>query len=236
MTDDTMTTETATEATGPAATDVAVADAAAMPQRWADRANHGQTNGDRYFAPFITPLLSVGGIIFFVLNLSRVFIAGTEQITLIVASVVTLAVLASASALSAAPKMRAHTLAVYGAVGMAIIMFSGFVAVGHAKEKKEATVKQCVDVAATLNINGTSDNHWDPKDYKAKAGCIKIAMSGPAHTFEFTSANAPVGFPSLKGAEAAEKRTFAVTLAAGTYDFHCTVSGHEAMKGTIVVS
>ena len=207
---------------------------AASPQPWHARNNHGQTNSDRYFMPFLTPLLSVGGILFFVLNLSRVFISGTKTITIVSAAVVTIGILIAASALANAPKMRSQSLAVFGAVGLVVIMFGGLISVGHAAEKKEKTEVACTPALVSLSIVGTGSNQWANPAYDAKAGCVQIVMSGAAHTFEFTSPNAPK-FPLLKGVSAESQRTFAADFVAGEYEFHCTIPGHETMKAKLVV-
>ena len=240
MTDDTMTTtdeSLETSATpSNASTEVEVEVLTdATPQRWHEQTTGGQTFGDRYFMPFLTPLLSVLGILFVVLNLSRVFLAGTKTITIVVASVVTVTILMAAAALSHASKMRSHTLAVFGVVAMAAVMFGGLIAVGHAKEKKEAGEAACTPVAAPLSVVGTGSNEWQNPVYTAKAGCVEIVMSGPAHTFEFLSATAPK-FPLLKGASDAAGRTSAAVFVPGEYQFHCTITGHEAMKAKLVIT
>lgn len=234
MTEENMTTDIeATEATTESAIE-SVPSTEAAPTSWLQRDNHGQTNADRYLIPFITPLLAVGGIIFFVLNLSRVFLAGGKTMTIIMASIVTIGILVAASALANAPKMRSQSLAVFAGVGLSVVMLAGWVSVGHAAGEKEEAEVACTPTVDSLTVVGTGSNTWQKPVYEAKEGCVQIAMTGAAHTLAFTSANAPK-FPLLNGAGSEEQRVFATEFVPGEYEFHCTITGHENMKAKLVV-
>ncbi len=212
------------------------------PKKWHERSTGGQTYFDRYFMPLLTPLVAVLGILFFVLNFSRVLLAGKTTIAIIAASVLTVAILAGAAALANAPKMRPQSLAVFTAVALMIISGAGLISVGHAKEKKE-TVKPCEPIApkqaTVLPIVVTGAIALDPA-FAATAGCVDIQYSGPdgAHTLEFIDGPGgvtPTG-PVLKsGSKGSAGNSWAFELLPGVYKVHCTIAGHEAMKATITV-
>ena len=202
--------------------------------KWHARNNHGQTNFDRYVVPLLVPLTSVVGIIFFVVNISRALLAGTHTIALVVASVITLAILVAAAGLAAASKMRSQTITIFSCVSMVIVMGFGLISVGHAQEKKEAEAVACEPVTSKLGIVTTAALKFD-SEYAAEAGCVEILYSGPVglHNLTFTSENKPPGPVLLSGT--AGKDEFAYMLEAGEYTVKCTVPGHEAMVAAIVV-
>ena len=234
-----MTNESSTITDDAAESDAATAHevvAAAEPSavKWHARNNHGQTNFDRYFVPLLVPLTSVVGIIFFVVNVSRALISGTPTIALVVASVITVAILVAASCLAAASKMRSQTITVFSCVSMMIVMGIGLISVGHAQEKKEAAAVACDPATSKLSIVTTGALKFD-SEYAAEAGCVDILYSGPVglHNLTFTSENKPPGPVLLSGT--AGKDEFAYMLEAGEYTVKCTVPGHEAMVAAIVV-
>ncbi len=238
MTEDTTITTQAEPAEAPdAAHEVVAADAGAPVERvkWHARNNAGQTNFDRYLAPLLTPLIAVAIIIFYVLNLSRVLLSGKSTIAIIVAVVVTVAILSASSGLSNAPRMRSQSLAVFAAVSLVVLMFAGFVSVGHAQEKKEAAAVACTPIARHLKIPVTNAIKLQPA-FTVKGGCVEIDYTGPDgfHTLEFIGQTVPAG-PLLKSGSGPDSK-FAFMLAPGTYKVHCTVSGHEAMVSTITVT
>ena len=228
MTDDTMTTTESTD-TAPAG------DAAASPQkrRWASRTTGGQTYLDRYVMPLLTPVIAVAVIIFFVTNISRLLLASHGRIAITVASIVAVTILGGSAALAAAPKMRAQSLAVFAGVAVLAVMFTGFLTVGHAQERKEAVAEACKPVAATVAVVPLASIKLDKSSYSAKAGCVEITYDGaPGHTLAFVG-----GGPTTPLLESNKQNAdrFSWTLTPGTYHIHCTVTGHEAMQADLVV-
>jgi len=129
-------------------TETAIEDAAAAPAK-RPRTTGGQTYVDRYLSPLVIPIISVGVILFYVLNLSRALISGTETLAVVVGGVVTAAILFGAASLSAAPRMRSHTLAITVAVALTSLLFTGWITVGSSQEKKGAEAVACDPVTAS---------------------------------------------------------------------------------------
>ncbi len=207
---------------------------APAPVKWLARNNYGQTNFDRYVAPLLIPLTAVAVIVFFVVNLSRALLAGSHTISLIVASVVTIAILVAATALSAATNMRSHTITIFSCVGLLMVIGIGWISVGHAQEAKEEAAVACEPVTGELVVATTTALKFDP-EYTAEVGCVNILLTGPPslHNLTFVGEKKPKGPVLLSSAPG--KDEFAFTLEAGEYEIKCTVAGHEAMVAALVV-
>ena len=89
------------------------------------------------------------------------------------------------------------------------------------------------EAAAAGDITLTAESaDWEPATLTAAAGTVAIHVQNQdpiRHTFAIEALDVEVEVP------AATDRRVEFTAAAGTYEFICTVPGHEAMIGTIVV-
>jgi hypothetical protein len=218
------------------------------------RTTHGQTLFDRFISPVLLPLGAVALIIFVVLNLSRVLLAGTGGgahggeggegaaeapghpiLPLVVAATLTVLILVFASSFAAAKKMRTHTIAVFSVVVLGAIVFAGWLSVGDAQEKvaEESTVP-CEEATAELQVIGSNSLKFDKKAYSVPAGCLKMAFGGDGgHTLVFQEPP-PAPFPKFAGpGEEAQYE-----IAAGEYVLYCDVSGHRqgGMEATLTVT
>src|SRR5205809_3538368 len=61
---------------------------------------------DRLLLPIALPLLSMVAVFLYVVNLSRVFLASGENTSVLVGTIVTVAILAGGAAISASPRLR----------------------------------------------------------------------------------------------------------------------------------
>src|SRR4051812_38944987 len=118
-----MTDEQPPESTGPAETqpvpaDESVATIATQPTETA------HPYRERYLVPFLFPLMIVVGVVFYVLNVSRLFLASKGTAALVLASVMTVLILFGAAALAAAPKMRTSSLGLI-LVGVLVVIGGG---------------------------------------------------------------------------------------------------------------
>ncbi len=232
-----MTDETTTPDDAPAEAQVEAVEhaPAAGKTRWYQRSTGGQTYLDRYVYPALVPVVSVAIIVFYVINVSRVFLSGEGTIAIVTASIVTVAILAVSSIISSAARMRTQSLAVLTSVALLAVMFAGWIAVGHAQEDKEAAAVACTPVTAKVKVNVPNALKFDKSSYTAKAGCVEIDYGGtPSHTLAFDS---PGPATPILESSAGAKSTFAWALKADTYTIYCTVAGHRTagMVATLVV-
>ncbi len=205
-------------------------------QRWLQRTTGGQTNLDRYVFPALVPLISVAIIIFYVINMSRVFLSGKGTIAIVAAIAITVAILVVSSAISYATRMRTQSIGILTAVALLAVAFGGWIAVGHAQQKKTAAVAACTPVTSKISVSAEPTLHFDKTQYTAKAGCVQITYGGASgHTLAFDPPG-PQG-PQLASAGTGGPGVFSWTLTPGNYVFYCTVPGHRAagMQATLVV-
>ena len=211
--------ETGTSIEAPAATGSAELEAPKK-RRWFERRTGGQTYLDRYLAPAIVPVISVAIIVFYVVNISRVFLSGKGTIAIVTAALITAGILVGATVLSNSPRMRTQSITVFTAVAILGVTLAGWITVGHSQEKKAATLVACTPVTATVTVSAEATLHFDKTSYDAKAGCVEIKYGGAAgHTLAFD----PPGPQSPQLASAggsAGPNVFAWTLKPGTYTFY----------------
>lgn len=242
-------TASGAEGTPEAATSTEVELAAAP--RGLRRTTGGQTLMDRFITPVVLPVAAVAAIIFVVLNLSRALLAGTgggahegaeaaaeggghAALPVVIAAVITIAILVFASVFAAAKQMRRHTLAVFGAVAMGVVMFAGWLSVGDAQEKvAEASTEPCSEPAGTLEIKAVSSSlTLDQAQYTAAAGCLELTYGGDTgHTLVFREPP-PSPFPKFNGLG-----TETYVIPPGEYTVFCDVPGHDkTMHATLTVT
>jgi uncharacterized cupredoxin-like copper-binding protein len=196
--------------------------------------------------PFVFPLLIVVGVVFFVLNISRIFLANKGTAALIIAATITVLILFGAAVLSSAPKMRTSSIALIVAGSLVVIMGAGWLTVGHAELKHEAAVvlgppvgKATVEALPALKFQPSKlQVPADPKNPALTVieMSLKDAAAGQ-HTLAFTDPT--VVFTTLVVNTAGEVKTEKAGFPkVGDYEFHCTVPGHAAagMVGTLTVS
>jgi plastocyanin len=214
----------------PAAADVPESPAGKRPRR-----TGGQTYVDRYLTPLIIPVVGVGVILFYVLNLSRALLSGTDTISVIVGIVVTCSILFGAAALASAPRMRTSSLAVFIGLALLGLGFAGWITVGNAQEQKSATETACTPVGSTFTVSAEASLKFKASATTVTSGCVKFDYGGdPGHTFAWKPGG-PTG-PILHS-DSSGPQTFAWKLLPGTYTFYCTVDSHDAagMHMTITV-
>jgi hypothetical protein len=237
MSDDETPTADAAEATDEPSTAVAT-------QEHAAPAEHGEpaepvTFTRKFLLPFLIPIGVAATIIFYVLNVSRIFLASQDALAVTWAAIVTIAILGGGSALAASPKLRSSSLTLILGFGFLVLLMGGLISIGAASPKGESGPTQCTPVNSKLTIdagNGSNPLRYTfPSGNSVKAGCIDLTLKlTGSHTLQFDAAPASTAFPELNVGELA----WAGTLPPGEYNFHCTIPGHEAagMVATLVVT
>jgi plastocyanin len=224
------------DATGAVATATtpAVAAEAAHPAVRAERV----TFRSKFLMPLLVPLGVTATIVFYVLNVSRVFLAAEDALAVTYATIITVLILAGGTVLAASPKLRSSSLTLLLGFAFLVLMMGGLISIGAASPKAASGPVQCTPPKTKLTIQaGVGGSlRYTPSAVTAKAGCIDITMEivSSSHTLQFDDATAANAFPQLTASD----KSWAGTLPAGTYRFHCTIPGHEqaGMVGTLTVT
>jgi plastocyanin len=237
MSDTTETTDApeATDAAVEPAADAAPEEVHAAPR--GPRETGGQTLVDRYLSPLLIPVAAAVFIVFYVLNISRLFLSGKGTIAVIAGTIITSGIVLVAATLAAAPKVRSTSLTWFIGVVLLAVLFTGWITVGHAQEKKTATVPACTPITATINVTAEPNLKFTVDKTTVKAGCISFKYGGAAgHTLAF-HAGGPTS-PLLASGAGSGPQTYAWNLTPGSYTIYCTIPGHEAagMHATITVT
>jgi plastocyanin len=202
---------------------------------------------ERWLIPFLFPLAIVVGVIFYALNISRIFLANKGSAAVIIAAVVTVAILFGATALSSAPRMKTSSIGLITVAALVVILGGGWLNIGHSEEKKEAAIELGAPVGE-ITIHALPSLKFDPP--KAQVAfdpdnptqtVISVTLQDAAagqHTLAWDDAT--VIWNTIPEVNAAgEKKTEKAGFPAeGDYGFHCTIPGHKeaGMVGTLTVT
>jgi plastocyanin len=194
----------------------------------------------RVLLPFLVPLLSIVIVAVLVLNISRVFLAGSEDAALVMGIVITLSILVGATILAAAPRLRTSSLAMILGAVLIFVSGAGLVSLGPSINEGEGAasgyVKPTGKPTSSVAVQAESRLTFNATSYTAKPGIVQIDYSGPTgHTLAIQD---PKFNGFLLTTDASGPKTGNVTLTAGSYTIYCTVPGHEAagMKATLTVA
>lgn len=193
----------------------------------------------RYFVPFALPVLVVGGVVMFVLNISRILLA-THEDDVIVGTLILLVILIGATILAAAPKMRTASLAlVTGGFAVAILML-GWLSLGAAEPEGEAGSTLPAEGPANYELGFESNNAlvFVPAEATGETGIANITLTngGGEHTLHFEDGNTL--FETLEVQTAGDTTAGRAFFGEpGDYDFYCTVPGHReaGMEGVVAI-
>jgi plastocyanin len=204
---------------------------------------------DRYLYPFVFPLMIVVALVFYVLNISRIFLATKGTGAIVLASTITVLILLGATLLSSATKMRSSSIGLIVVGLLAVVSFGGWVVLGHSEQKKEKTITLGppvgkVDVTAEQSLKftpaGTINVPFDPAGlggYTVITINYHDAPPGGTHTFDFDDPT--VVWKPIEVSNAGELKTANAGFPkAGQYIFYCAIPGHRqaGMQGTINVT
>lgn len=197
----------------------------------------------RVILPILLPIVSAATIFFYVINVSRVLLAGGEWGSLVIASILVLTILGMIAWISAHPDVRTSTLAVMIAILFLFIGAAGLTTLGPSEPKAApsasgykpptgapvASVEVVAQPGAALSFNATNF------DTQAGVNDIKYVLGNGTHTLVFVQKEFS-GFELAVGG-AKKSDTGKVDLKPGTYTIYCTIPGHRAagMQATITV-
>ncbi len=194
----------------------------------------------RLLLPLLLPILAILGVAFLAINISRIFLASTSTVALVIAVIITVTILLGASLLSAAPRLRSGPMTMLLATFVLVVMAGGLLTLGPSlssgHEGPEGFQEPTEAATGTLSVEALASTRFDQSDYSTPAGIIEInylCNNCGSHTLVFTD-------PAFNGFELevpAGKTKGKVELKAGSYEIYCSIPGHRAtMDATITVS
>jgi plastocyanin len=233
-----MTTETQDHDTAPAGDDATVAEAAAALPAAAEPEHPRHPAVERYVVPLLIPLIVVSALVFYVLNVSRVFLATQGAGAVTAAVVMTLAILFGGAALSNASRLRTSSITLVVIGVFAVIGMAGWLTVGPASPHEEVEVAfEPVVQQASIESGNFFFRNLDPTTVPVGVTEFAVTNTEGAHTFVIQDPN--VNVEGGKGnMDSVGDFTVKVNFAAaGTYTFFCDIPGHRAagMEGEITV-
>ena len=201
----------------------------------------------RLFVPLVMPLTILGAILLFSGSLSRVLLAVEAGVSVLVAVLVAGYLLATAFIVERNPDISSRALAFGSVLGLLGIVGAGAIAtsvgireIHHEEEGAEGEGE---------GVAGAAEIPSDALLWEADSGLVYIEApdSGPAGTvtvaldnsgslehnvvFEGVNNDQPI-VAAVSGVDVGS-----VELAAGTYTYYCSISGHRAagMEGEITL-
>lgn len=195
---------------------------------------------DRLWLPLLLPVGSILLVAFVVLNISRLLLSSGADGSVLVGTLLTIAILVVAVAIAASPRIRTTPLWAMSAGVLIIVLAIGTLALGPAGEKKEEAagfVEPTGPADASISVTALASLKFDQSEYTTTAGIldIKYLNGGGQHTFLFTDAKF-AGFQLQVGPPDATSGK--VEIEEGTYTFFCSIPGHRAagMQADLVVT
>jgi plastocyanin len=200
---------------------------------------------EKFLVPLVLPIAVILFLVSYVLNISRLFLAGHGHISVMVGSAITVMILLGATLLSAAsPRLRQSAITLVSAAFILSIMSGGWLVLGHSQPEATgptslpATLKTTQPPLA-VTAAPASALKFAPDSLTAKTGLvtIKVTVAAPGHTFNMRDAETLFESLSLD-AGGTVKSGVAFFPHPGTYGFFCAVPGHDSsgMHGTITVT
>lgn len=188
----------------------------------------------RWLLPILIPLLSIAVVAVLVLDISRVFLAGDKDTALVMGIALTVAIMAGATLLAAAPRLRSSTVAMILGGVFLVISGAGLVSLGPSIDDGTAATPPLGPAKATVAVVANPNVTFDAKEYTAPAGVVRFEYSGAGgHTLAIRDPR----FSSFELQTSGGPSSGKVDLPPGEYTLYCTITGHVAtMHATLTVT
>jgi plastocyanin len=185
-------------------------------------------NVDRYLVPLLLPVAIVGGVVMFVVNISRIFLVSHGNTAVVVGTIITLVILLGAAVLSASPSMRSSSLALVTGAFVLTILMGGWLSLGNAEPEGEAGEALPTEgpFSNQLGFESTNQLVFVPDAASTETGIVKVTLTngGGEHTLHFEDGETLSPTLSVQaGGDVAEGRAFFGEP--GEYVFYCTIPG-----------
>lgn len=208
-----------------------------------DESPRAEALRSRLLVPLLVPIIAAAAIAFYAINVSRALLAGGSTGALVIASLLTLAILAGIVWISATPKLRTSTLAVVLGGLVVLVGAIGLTSLGpsedqHSGEASGGFVEPAGDPVATVTVDALATLKFQADNFDTAAGINEFVyvLGGGVHTLVFEEPEFR-GFKLEVSAAKPEDRG-KVELEAGTYTIYCDIPGHRAagMEATVTVT
>lgn len=204
-----------------------------------EQAQRAELRKDRFWLPFLIPVAAILTVALFTINISRIFLAASQDSkdpSTVVAVIVTLAVLFGATFIAARPKLRTSSLVLTMCGIAAIVLLSGSLVLGASENKEVVSAEPTGPAINTLQVDATNFQ-FQAKNFDVPAGIneIKYVSKEGSHTLAFDDPLLSYFLLTQPGGKSAQK---ADLVKGKTYTIYCTLPGHRAagMESTITVT
>ncbi|MGH9048940.1 MAG: hypothetical protein ACRDY4_04335 [Acidimicrobiia bacterium] len=187
---------------------------------------------DRLLLPLLLPILAIAAVALYVLNISRVFLAGGNGApSVIVAAIVTIGILAGAAVISAMPQLRSSTLTMTVALVIVIVIGAGMITLGPSEPHEEGGGGGFQEPAgaptSTLEVDALPSLSFQADEFTVAGGILELDYvgRGGGHTLVFEEQEF-AGFKLAVNGQPTDKGK--VEIAEGEYTIYCDIPGHRA--------
>jgi plastocyanin len=186
---------------------------------------------DRLLLPLLLPILAIVAVALYVLNISRVFLAGGNGApSVIVAGIVTVGILVGAAVISAMPQLRSSTLTTTLALLFAIVMGAGLITLGPSEPHEEGGEGGYQEPAgaptSNLAVEALPSVDFQADEFSVPGGILEITyvQESPNHSLVFEEDE----FSGFRLAVPQGPKKGKVEIREGEYTIYCDIPGHRA--------
>jgi plastocyanin len=206
-----------------------------------DGPNRSPSTKERFWLPLVLPIAAMAAVAVYVINLSRVFLAGGDGAgSVLTGSIVTGVILVGAAAISASPQLRASTLVMAVSLLLVVVMSAGFITLGPSEANGDGGdtgfAEPAGEPTSTLQVDALPSTDFQSDQFTVPAGILEITYfeRAPNHTLVFEETE----FDGFKLAVPGGPTKRKVEITEGEYTIYCDIPGHRAqgMEATLSVT